>query len=491
MPDDSLAAGGAPQSETLEEQLVSPIPQQLPTTDDDNNRPCKRRRTSESHLEDAEWFHHGSEDDAAALTAQLEAESVAASQRTDGETALDDKTSAVEEEGPEAATDVADELRGSRSLSQHDVNQATSEPCDSLCHAESGAVEPKVSEEKTRATSPVTSPAPEVQGCLPGSQPEEAGGGIADGEEAAAGEAMDVDWRLGTEMDDAASVTSQLSAGFYKDFWNDVTIDLENLLDKFQCPTPTPDANNEHSDPRLDTGFSREEARDLRHTLRKWLELDKSSRPTSIFYHRLNDVYEETNLSASVLVSRDQALVKTFLQLAEEVPVEIFLTTLDRGIFYHSPDQWIIARKLLDMDGRLIVREVPVENNLLSPEALPNGDAYKYLQYSHPGHPVDSAPFETVSDPPVCLNSGDLTIVIRHWLLLLGIASLNFLLDTASTLDCTSHTLLPITPLSAQILQIETDCCQFSKTFVKKYGPETPQRISVCFSSSKTYTVQS
>jgi len=397
----AIATGATPLSESDENPPASPILAKLPTADDDNARPCKRQRTAESGPEEAaEWVvHHGSEDDVVALAAQFEAEFLAAFQRTDCDTAHDDKTSAVGEEGPEATT-LADELKRSRSPSHHDVNQAPLEPYDSLCHADSGVVQPKAPEQATRATSRVTNSAHKVpaHGRVPSPRPEGADGETAYGEEAATGEAMDVDEPEDTEMDDGASVTSQLSAGFYKDFMHDIAIDLENLLDNFQCPTPTPDASNEYSDPRLENGFSREEARDLRHTLRKWLEVDKSCRPNNLIYHRLDDIYKEINLDASTLVSRDQALVKTLLQLVEEIPVEIFLATLDRGIFYHSPDQWIIARKLLDMDGRLIVREVPVESNLLSPETLPNGDAYKN---SRPGDPADPPRFETVSDSAI------------------------------------------------------------------------------------------
>lgn len=362
--------------------------------DDENERPRKRRRTSEPSSEQyPQWLLQGSEGDAAAVAAQLEEESTAA--RTPSHVN-------VAEEGNAAAVQEGELQTGAEGMGV--LREFTpKEPCNSTDNAETKPrmVESPVPDQATAQSVQ----APPVQGVVLPSPRQEAQSGVAITEAAPAGRSVDIDVPADVEMDDAASVSSHLSVGFDEDFFSDLTNDLETLLNTFQATTSR-NVVDEYSDPRIVTGFSRQETRNLRHTLRKWLELDQSARQTNIFFHRLDQVYNG-ELSASKLIFRDMALIMTFLQLVEEIPIEIFLAPLDRALFDASCDfisgDWIIANKLVDMDGRLIVQDVPVGRNLLCPGAPPHSAAYTYHRTHGP------PPFEAVSDPYTNLVLCDLT----------------------------------------------------------------------------------
>ncbi|KAK0753739.1 hypothetical protein B0T18DRAFT_385735 [Schizothecium vesticola] len=148
---------------------------------------------------------------------------------------------------------------------------------------------------------------------------------------------------------DAASDTSELSEGFFEDVRADLNADLNNLVSE---------AAN------VKGQFSRDGCRDLRHTLRKWLVQDKSLRPSDHFYHRLESTYTEIRFKARVLSKRDRIVVNTFAELAQELPIEIFLIIFEREAVDRTLP--LIAKQLSDLDGEILVYNVPLDAESLA-----------------------------------------------------------------------------------------------------------------------------
>lgn len=149
--------------------------------------------------------------------------------------------------------------------------------------------------------------------------------------------------------DDAASDTSELSAGFFEDVRADLNADLNNLVSE---------AAN------VKGQFSREGCRDLRHTLRKWLVQDKSLRPSDHFYHRLESAYTEIRFKARALSKRDRIVVNTFAELAKELPIEIFLVIFEREAVDRAVP--LIAKQISDLDAGILVYNVPLDAGSLA-----------------------------------------------------------------------------------------------------------------------------
>ncbi|KAK1829436.1 hypothetical protein QBC39DRAFT_435617 [Podospora conica] len=153
----------------------------------------------------------------------------------------------------------------------------------------------------------------------------------------------------GGSGNDAASDTSELSAGFFEDVRTDLRADLDNLV--------TEAAN-------VKGQITREGCRDIRHTLRKWLVQDKSLRQSDHFYHRLDSAYTEIRFKARVLSKRDKIVVNTFAELARELEIEVFLVIFEREAV--DRDVPLIVKQLSDLDGKILVYNVPLEaENLL------------------------------------------------------------------------------------------------------------------------------
>jgi hypothetical protein len=160
---------------------------------------------------------------------------------------------------------------------------------------------------------------------------------------------MDMGDTAGAPDNDTASDTSELSAGFFEDVRADLKTDLNNLVSE---------ASN------VKGQFSREVCRDLRHTLRKWLVQDKSLRPSDHFYHRLESAYTEIRFKARVLSKRDRIVVNTFAELAQELPIEIFLIIFEREAVDRTVP--LIAKQLSDLDGEILVYNVPLDAGSLA-----------------------------------------------------------------------------------------------------------------------------
>lgn len=144
--------------------------------------------------------------------------------------------------------------------------------------------------------------------------------------------------------DDAASDTSELSAGFFEDVRADLKADLDGLVSEA---------------PNVKGQFSREGCRDLRHTLRKWLVQDKSLRSSDHFYHRLESAYTEIRFKVRVLSKRDRIVVNTFVELAKELPIEIFLVIFEREAVDRAVP--LIAKQISDLDAGILVYNVPLD----------------------------------------------------------------------------------------------------------------------------------
>jgi len=179
--------------------------------------------------------------------------------------------------------------------------------------------------------------------------------------------------------DDARSVTSQLS----EDDGRDLRIDICAELDGLRRLTPLHPAAKTStdstvptlaSDGLLATEFPRTETRKLRHVLRKWTTTKTASSRRSLYY-RLDKRYVEATFPAqSSLVQRDLAIVNTLAQFAckDEIPLEILLATLEREETIDGQIQKsYLARRLMDVEGRVLVEGVPVDEKEWAQTSMP------------------------------------------------------------------------------------------------------------------------
>ncbi|KAK0628358.1 hypothetical protein B0T17DRAFT_522522 [Bombardia bombarda] len=188
--------------------------------------------------------------------------------------------------------------------------------------------------------------------------------------------------------DDAVSVSSELSEGFYETLQKDVQVDLNYLsyIESKAVSHPitassTPITNAAPSaastlekplDGQQLDGFSPSDLHNLRHTLRRWTKQSKASRAVNHLYYRLDNKYLENHYPASPLLTRDLALTNALVGLASRIPFEVFLAVLDRedGTSKISPDGYLVKR-LMDIGGRVLAEEFPVEErNMLKPRRV-------------------------------------------------------------------------------------------------------------------------
>ncbi|KAK3362505.1 hypothetical protein B0T25DRAFT_7755 [Lasiosphaeria hispida] len=175
------------------------------------------------------------------------------------------------------------------------------------------------------------------------------------------------------DFDDTASESSQLSAGFYEDFISDLSIDLHNVLITFEMPPVPVEEPERFFDTRTTDGFPRADTRDLRHTLRKWLVMDKASRPTGYFCHKFDHVYHQDRFPVGSLILRDMALLNTIGPLGDKIPLDVFFAVLDKQdqMADESGSQGFFVKKLVDLYGHVLLRDIPIGGGSFIPSALP------------------------------------------------------------------------------------------------------------------------
>ncbi|KAK4451544.1 hypothetical protein QBC34DRAFT_57469 [Podospora aff. communis PSN243] len=188
-------------------------------------------------------------------------------------------------------------------------------------------------------------------------------------------DAMDIDQDELPNEDNGDSQTSILSLGYYGDLTSDMSIDLDNLVGTYVIPQSTgPKGNDISSHLEQATPFSREDSRDLRHTLRKWLDESTSNRTINYFCYQFQGRHPPTGFSALDLTGRDLALLKTFIGFVEEMPMEIFLVVLERSSEANdvSGDDFL-GRTIVDIQGRVLATHVPLENVISLSSLIPTG----------------------------------------------------------------------------------------------------------------------
>ena len=144
-------------------------------------------------------------------------------------------------------------------------------------------------------------------------------------------------------------------------------------------------------------------ARQLRHTLRRYLEnhRDRADEPDKLYY-LLDHMYTEANISLKALKARDLLVAQTLASIGEEIGLDIFLTILEKseiGIVeeddYHSRWGWrgrdeededagegeeedegwhsldeildsdYQIKKLVDLDGQVVRTEIDIKEDVL------------------------------------------------------------------------------------------------------------------------------
>lgn len=174
---------------------------------------------------------------------------------------------------------------------------------------------------------------------------------------------MDVDEEEVSGEDKNDSQTSILSRCYYEDLRSDLCVDIENLLGTYVPPEfAPPKCKDVESHLGQATPFSRTNSRDVRHTLRKWLNEKRSTRSPSYFCRRFDGTYPPDRFSSHNLIGRDLALVKTFMGFVEEIPLEIFLVVLERYGDRENDSQDLFGRRVVDIHGRVLATHVPLQN---------------------------------------------------------------------------------------------------------------------------------
>jgi len=179
-------------------------------------------------------------------------------------------------------------------------------------------------------------------------------------------DAMDVD------EDDNTSQTRQssiLSRCYHEDLTADLGVDLDNLVATYTGLESTHTHRIDvETHLKLAVPFPRDDSRDVRHTLRKWLKEAKSPESPSYFCRRLRNIYPVEGFSGHSLVGQDLALVKTFMGFVEEMPLEVFLVVLHRSADDEElSSESFIARRIVDLYGRVLVTHVPISSLFVPP----------------------------------------------------------------------------------------------------------------------------
>lgn len=81
---------------------------------------------------------------------------------------------------------------------------------------------------------------------------------------------------------------------------------------------------------RPSAGLQRSETRQLRHTLRRWLEESEGPQKRDSTFHVLDHEYTEASVSLAALKTRDLAQVQTLKEISRELPISIFLALLEK-----------------------------------------------------------------------------------------------------------------------------------------------------------------
>ncbi|KAK1757308.1 hypothetical protein QBC47DRAFT_458831 [Echria macrotheca] len=328
-----------------------PVPRPSSPVDNCLPRSPKRQRTEEVVLDGyAEYLDHHSEDDAAALAAQLEADAFLREPEPTG----DDSTGATDGPVDETTTDQEEATKAREESRQID------EPGEEVAH---GGTDPSMHMDIDEPRDERNDNGDDDDEGEDDDEDDSEENGEDDGEDADNGD----------KDDDCASVASDVSVGFDHDFWSDLSLDFFQLLK----PPPKPGALA--TSPPEPT-FSRDETRPLRHTLAKWLRDDKKARVSNIVFFQLKHVYPEKDLSVGSLFPQDQRLVHFLVNLSKKLPVEIFLAPLDRekrpawqnyNLQRNRPlrdptfSSSLITRNMVDVDGRSVLSHIPVDDWLV------------------------------------------------------------------------------------------------------------------------------
>ncbi|KAK4197178.1 hypothetical protein QBC40DRAFT_286118 [Triangularia verruculosa] len=109
----------------------------------------------------------------------------------------------------------------------------------------------------------------------------------------------------------------------------------------------------------------------LRRTLMQWLDHPKAHRATNHLYYRLGHTYHESSFD-QFLEKPDRIVANALNDLAEEIPLEIFYTVLERedGTSRGQSPSFLV-RSLLD-SSKVIVTDVPVDDRNWVQSSLPS-----------------------------------------------------------------------------------------------------------------------
>jgi hypothetical protein len=182
-------------------------------------------------------------------------------------------------------------------------------------------------------------------------------------------DAMDIDQDELPNEDNGDSQTSILSMGYYGDLTSDMSVDLDNLVGTYVTPQSTgPKGKDVSSHLEQATPFSRDDSRDLRHSLRKWLNEGTSTRSINYFCYQFQGRHPAAGFSALDLTGPDLALLKTFIGFVEDMPLEIFLVVLERSGETNEACDDFLGSTIVDIQGRVLATHVPLEN-VISPSS--------------------------------------------------------------------------------------------------------------------------
>ncbi|KAK4236409.1 hypothetical protein C8A03DRAFT_35684 [Achaetomium macrosporum] len=115
----------------------------------------------------------------------------------------------------------------------------------------------------------------------------------------------------------------------------------------------------------------------LRDALRQWVEQGKALRRTNHLYYRLDNKYSriydppKNRYKPPVFVGRDRAVVDVLGKLTGDLPLEIFIAVLEREDTIDSVRSFL-TRSLIDLQGREIASDIPVDDQNWVQAELPS-----------------------------------------------------------------------------------------------------------------------
>ncbi|KAG5984728.1 hypothetical protein E4U55_003500 [Claviceps digitariae] len=122
--------------------------------------------------------------------------------------------------------------------------------------------------------------------------------------------------------------TSEASQSFAC-WYSDVSHEVLPVTSGFRWVVTYNLALDSSAGPGPSADLQRSETKMLRRTLERWLSQPKQSRARKRLYHVLDHVYTEASISLKALKTRDLAQVRTLKAIASELPVHLFLATLE------------------------------------------------------------------------------------------------------------------------------------------------------------------